>query len=58
MTRTPVLQISATVHIALVQGIYDLGEPGREAEKRLLYNIGLIADQSSPSRFIYCTLYC
>jgi hypothetical protein len=28
-----VLQISATVHMALVQGIYDLGEPGREAVK-------------------------
>jgi hypothetical protein len=27
-----VLQISATVHMALVQGIYDLGEPGREAK--------------------------
>jgi hypothetical protein len=28
-----VLQISATVHMALVQGIYDLGEPGREAKR-------------------------
>ena len=27
------LQISTTVHMALVQGIYDLGEPGREADK-------------------------
>jgi hypothetical protein len=40
VTRTPVLQISTTVHMALVQGIYDLGEPGREAKpiefKRLL----------------------
>jgi len=32
VTRTPVLQISTTVHMALVQGIYDLGEPGREAK--------------------------
>jgi hypothetical protein len=33
VTRTPVLQISTTVHMALVQGIYDLGEPGREAKQ-------------------------
>jgi hypothetical protein len=36
VTRTPVLQISATMHMALVQGIYDLGEPGREAVKPVM----------------------